>query len=348
MTVLPPPQVVLEAFGLRPTGLAAAGGTAGRTWRVDGPAGRIFLRRRGPRTSHPARIAFDHGLRRHLVAHGFPTAAPLPARDGSSAVQHDDGVYEAYPWVPGQSLQPAVAAAARVPAAEALARFHELAAGYDGVCETMVPQFGHYPRPIPAAARFDWPIAFVAALEHLQPLAQNNAERAALVRARSWVAWLYGQYSASRWGRLPKGVIHGDYNACNLLFDEVGQVAGVFDFDWAWRESRVRDVGEGLFFFGAARDEATDGSDIWSLTACPRFDEAGMLEFLRAYHRIAPLTAEELQAVPLAMLGRWVACRTEGAMKVPEAARVSFATRDFELPFRWHEARAGALLNALG
>ncbi len=200
-------------------------------------------------------------------------------------MQHDDGVYEAYPWVPGQSLQPAVAAAARVPAAEALARFHELAAGYDGVCETMVPQFGHYPRPIPAAARFDWPIAFVAALEHLQPLAQNNAERAALVRARSWVAWLYGQYSASRWGRLPKGVIHGDYNACNLLFDEVGQVAGVFDFDWAWRESRVRDVGEGLFFFGAARDEATDGSDIWSLTACPRFDEAGLLEFLRAYHR---------------------------------------------------------------
>lgn len=347
MTQPAPPRPVLAAYGLQPLAISSAGGTAGRTWRVDTAAGPRFLRRRGPRTSSPHRIAFDHGLRDHLIAHDFPTAAPLPTTLGERCVRLDDGVYEAYPWVDGCSLRPEFAAEARVPAAEALARFHTIAANYNGVCERTVPQFGHYPRPVPESDRFDCPTAFFGAVGQLQEWVADDAERSAMVRARQWVAWLYSVYSGKTWRRLPIGIIHGDYNAANLLFDPDGQVAGVFDFDWAWRDTRVRDVGEGLFFFGATREAATDGGSIWSLTVCPRFDEDGMLSFLRAYDRLAPLTAEELQAVLLAMLGRWVACRLEGAMKVPEADRVRFATWEFDRPFRWYQQRAEALLAAL-
>ncbi|NUQ00781.1 MAG: phosphotransferase, partial [Armatimonadetes bacterium] len=314
--------------------------------RVEAGGQSWFVRRRGPRTSTPERVAFDHGLRRHLADHGFPTAAPLTAVTGDAVVRLEDGLYEAYPWVSGQGLTPGIAAAARGPAAAALARFHTLAATYRGECEPLVPQFGHYPSPIRPRPRFDDPGAFLEALAQIAERYTTPANRDALRRARDWVVWWDETYSAL-YQRLPRGVIHGDYNGCNLLFHPDGQVAGVFDYDWAWRETRVRDIGEGLFFFGAQRETVLDGGSIWSLTSCPRLEGAGMAEFLGTYHRAAPLSADELRAVPLAMLGRWIACRTEGAMKVPEERRAEFALADFERPFTWYQRAASALQEAV-
>ena len=347
MTLATPPQPILVAYGLQPSSVASAGGTAGRTWRVETTDGCFFVRMRGARTSSPQRIEFDHGLRDHLLAHSFPTAAPLANRDGCRVTWHEGGAYEVYCWVDGQGLQPRFASGARIEVAQTLARFHTIAAQYQGECEATVPQFGHYPAPVVQLPRFDAPQAFAEALSQLHRYAVKDEHRAALIRASEWVAWLFEQYHDSVWSALPRAVIHGDYNAANLLFSDDSRVVGVFDFDWAWRDVRVRDIGEGLFFFGAVRDEATDGGSIWSLTACPRFEDHGMIEFLRAYHMAAPLTAEELQAVPLAMLGRWVACRTEGAMKVPDEQKVTFALADFERPFRWYEDHAAALVDAV-
>jgi Ser/Thr protein kinase RdoA (MazF antagonist) len=132
-------------------------------------------------------------------------------------------------------------------------------------------------------------------------------------------------------------VIHGDFNHCNALYSHDGAIIGLFDFDWAWRDARVRDVGDALFFFGACRSDPPDAGDIWSLTACPRLDTNSMLCFLHRYDSLAPLAVEEWAAVPLAMLGRWVAIRLEGVMKVPESRRAEFVLAGFERPFAWFD-----------
>ena len=55
--------------------LQSAGGTAGKTWKVETETGAFFLRLRGVRTSSEARLAFDHGLRDHLVAQSMADSA---------------------------------------------------------------------------------------------------------------------------------------------------------------------------------------------------------------------------------------------------------------------------------
>ncbi|MBI2301133.1 MAG: phosphotransferase [Armatimonadetes bacterium] len=339
-------RAVLQAYGLTPERWGPAGGTAGRTWRVDTAAGSWFVRRRGPRTSTDERVEFDQGLRRHLRVRGFPAYPAVDGPDGRPWLRVGDGVFEVYAWVAGRGLEPELAERARVPAAVTLALFHRLAADYDVPCEPLVPQFGHYPEPIQPRDRFDQPGAFLEAALQLVRAHATPANRPAFKRACERLVWFQDAYYELQKG-LPRDVIHGDYNGCNLLFRDDGEVTGVFDWDWAWRDTRVRDVGEGILFFGARRDAAPDGGSIWSLTQCPRFDTEPMRMFLAAYHRAAPLSADELRAVPLAMLGRWIACRTEGAMKVPTERRAEFLLAGFETPFEWYNREAERLLIGL-
>ncbi|MCC7493363.1 MAG: phosphotransferase [Fimbriimonadaceae bacterium] len=340
-------QQLLAAWGRRADEAIGAGGTAGRTWQVVSGGQRFFLRRRGPRTAGPARIAFDHGLRDHLVAHGFPTVAPLPTITGDRAVATAEGVYELYPWVTGEPYSAALAELARPQVARCLATFHRLAAAFRGACEPLVPQWTHYADPIAPRRRFDDPAGLAAAVEQVAARWARPGDGARLTALRRWLAWWTAAWSDAAHDALPAGVIHGDFNGANLLLQPDGRVAGVFDFDWAWRAPRVRDVGEALLFFGARRD-ALSGGDIWSLTACPRFEPAPLQQWLAAYHAVAPLTPAELAAVPLALCGRWLACRTEGVMKVPEPQRVRFLTLALDVPLRWCDTAAASLLQAVG
>ncbi len=327
---------ILAEYGFEPEEIRPGGGTAGGSWRVRGAGGDYFLRRRGPRTSTPERIRFDHGLRRHLAEKGLPVFPPLEARGGRSWVPGEDGVYEVYPWIQGTPLDPARREREGRNAALALARLHRASLDYSGRCEPILPQFGHYPVEIPARERFDHPEALLAAVEFVAEAYGVLSRRQELAHARDRVRRLRDEY-LEICERLPVGVIHGDYNACNLLFSGEGEVAGIFDFDWAWRDSRVRDVATGLFFFGGRRDGRIDGGDIWSLTACPHLELESLAAVAAAYHGEYPLSGDEIEALPVAMLGAWVAWRTEGVMKAPEEDRARFLLASFDVPFRWVE-----------
>ncbi len=318
-------QRVFFAFGIAPLRVTPAGGTAGRTWRVETDNKRWFLRCRGARTSSPARIAFDHAVRCHLADRGYPTVAP------AAHVAMDGKAYELYPWVDGHGYSRAVAEPARVSAAGALARFHDLTRDLDAACESHVPQFTHFDPPVEPRPRFDDPGALLDVIGRF-------GHRA----ARDRVEWFAKTYDPL-YARLPHGVIHGDYNSANLLFDDAGEVAGVFDFDWAWRDTRVRDIGDGMLFFGATRDSELDGGDIWSLTACPTLETEAMRRFVDAYEQVSPLSEDERRAVPLAMLGRWIAIRLEGIVKVPDERKVEFMLMDFDRPFEWYERVGGKI-----
>lgn len=333
---------VLNAYGLAPESIAPGGGTAGSTWRVETKDGTYFVRRRGVRTSAPERIAFDHGLRRHLAEQNFPTVAPLATRDGKTWFATETGVFEVYPFVEGEAFSPTLLPRTRRSTAATLARLHALAATYEGVCEKRVPQYTTYPVTIAPRRRFDDPEAQLEAIDFLIEAYGVSADRDALARARERAAWAGEAYAAWYEG-LPRGVVHADYNCFNLLFSPSGEVAGVFDFDWAWREVRLLDIAQGMFFFGTHREGDFDPGSIWSLTRCPRFDGETMREFVLAYDAEAPLAESEWHALPVAMLARWVSWRIEGAMKIPEARRVEFFLYGFFKPFDWYDRTRGAL-----
>ena len=334
---------VMAACGLGVDCASRAGGTAGRTWRVRRGRSDYFVRRRGVRTATPRRIAYDHGLRRHLADGGFCATPPLAGRDGRTWIEIDSHVYDVYPWVDGEGISARTVELARTPAATALARLHETARSYEAPCEPLVPQFGHFDAGFRPSARFDDPAAVLEVIAHVTETYSHNANRDALRRAADRAAWLAEAYGPALYGALPRYVIHGDYNCHNLLFTPAGQVAGVFDFDWAWRDVRVHDIADAVFFFGARRDWSAGPADIWRLTACPRFDLAPMRHVVSAYQAISPLTAVEREALPLAMLARWVSIRCEGVMKVPPPRRAEFLLTAFERPFEWFDTEGQQL-----
>lgn len=314
--------------------LVPAGGTAGRTWKVITTRGEYFLRRRGARTSGEVRLAFDHGLRAHLVALGIPTVAALQTTTGQIWLRRPEGVYELYPFVTGRPFDPHQHGEL-VSAAQALARFHQAAAQYRpaGPPES-IAQYTALGFSSAVSGRMDDPQLQRENLLAVRKLATNPAEEALVDRFLARVAEQDRTYAGAAYAPLEGWVMHGDYTPANLLFSAKGQVVGIFDLDWAVPGVRCRDVADGLYFF-ATLPRRIDAGDIWSLTDAAQFDPDRCALFLRAYQEIAPLAAAELDALPRAFAGRWISMRLEGMAKVAPDQRFRFFSRQAEEPLRW-------------
>ena len=335
--LVPDPDAALSAYEIGDiTGVAPAGGTAGRTWKVSAASGEYFLRLRGARTSSSARLRYDHGLRDHLIRAGVGTAASVASRDGQRWLRLTDGVYELYPFVVGRQFDPTsevdVTAAGR-----ALARYHQAAATFEApsAAAERVAQYTRLGFSDATSDRMDDPQLQLATLTCLMAIATTPAQRVLVEASMARVTQLCDEYAGAAYDRLTGWVIHGDYTPANLLFDTqtAGDVA-IFDLDWALPGARSRDVGDGLYFFGCCPRQV-DAADIWSLTAAGQLDEDRCSLFLRAYAEAAPLSAEELDEIPHAFAGRWFSIRLEGMAKVEAAERFDFYSRDVLAPVQW-------------
>jgi Ser/Thr protein kinase RdoA (MazF antagonist) len=359
-----------------------AGGTAGKCWRVSSASGRYFLRCRGLRTSSREAVEFDHGFRRHLLAHGVPTAAPLATRSGTTPALAPGGraswvlmqgrAFELYPFVEGRPF--GGSRAELIETARALARFHQAAADYParGTYNPIPMQFAIAAPEVGGSERMDDPELMAAAFERLA--VHEPALGYALQQARR----LCRTYSASVYGALPRWLIHGDYHPGNLLYSDSGRMAGIFDLDWACDHTRSRDLADGVYFFAGRRDTRAfpqgnarlgfDGSRIESMTEAVELDIVKAALFLRAYAeearlepeearlepeeaRLEPeearLEPEEARAIPLALRARWLAARLEGSAKMPPERRVWFITRDLERPLEWLDAHGDELVRSV-
>jgi len=330
------PNSVLALYDIGEVrGMSAAGGTAGKTWKVASLSGDYFLRLRGVRTSSEARLRFDHGLRDHLVGNGVPTAAALTTKAGDRWVRRAEGVYELYPFVVGRSFDPEseeeIAAAAR-----GLAEYHRVAAEYRPFSAETEPiaQYTTLGFSAAVSARMDDPDLQRLNLESVRGLAATDVERQLVDRCIGRVKGMQRTYAGAAYEQLSGWVIHGDYTPANLLFSESGQVVGIFDLDWALPGARCRDLGDGLYFF-ATRPREIDAGDIWSLTEAAEFDEDRCRVFLEAYQSVLPLERREFEAIPLGFAGRWISIRLEGMAKVDSGERFRFFGRGVEAPLRW-------------
>lgn len=330
------PHAALNAYDIGTIKqLAPAGGTAGRTWKVDTSTGAYLLRLRGVRTSGPDRLQFDHGLRRHLLDHDVPTAATVPTTDGDLWQHLEAGVYELYPFVEGRAFEPQNLAEVAA-AGAALCRYHNAAATYR-------PPFSHR-EPIgqytalgfsdTVSDRMDDPHLQAGNIETTRTLATTAEQRQVVDRCLARVQSMCTTYAGPAYDNLAGWVIHGDYTPANLLFSPAGEVVGIFDLDWALPGARCRDVADGLYFF-ATQPRQIDAASIWSLTDAAQFDPERCTTFLQAYQSVAPLTPAELDAIPLAFAGRWLSIRLEGMAKVAPEDRFRFFSRDVETPLVW-------------
>ena len=322
------------------------GGTAGRTWRVATAAGTWLLRMRGIRTSTDAIVTFDHALRRYLVERAVPTAVPVPTRHGGTFIRHDGRTFEVYPFVEGTTLEAADSAAlAQITAA--LALFHRVAAGFPAA-RTLPPVSQYSTVGVPAESdRMEDPELLVEVYRRLAAEPGAVQFSSAISLCERWLQRLRTEFGRETYGGLPHTVTHGDYTLANLLFAADGRVNGIFDLDWARWAPRVRDLADGMLSIAGARRSPLRPGDIWSLAEATALQVERCVLWLRTYHQVAPLTAAEVSAVPLAAAARWLSIRVEGTAKVPAADRLRFAFGNVTVPLLWFEENWPAVVRGL-
>ena len=335
---------VLTAYDVGdPLRVEAHGGTAAGTWKVLTSRGAWLVRTRGVRTSSDQAIAFDHGLRAHLVEHGVPTTAPLAACDGCTYVRRRGRVYEVYPFIEGEPFD-AQSEAALAGAARALARFHDAASSYP-LARSLPPLAQYSTLGIEDSSdRMEDPVLLDRIYAGLtaDPACAAFAEQAEV--CRGWLSRLLTTFGRAVYDALPHALTHGDYTQGNLLFDDQGVVVGVFDLDWARWAPRVRDLADGLYFISGVRRSPLQAGDIWSLTDLAELDVGRCARWISAYAEASALTDGELGAVPLAFACRWLSVRVEGMAKVAELDRLRFCFRGIEEPLEWIEENWGEVL----
>jgi len=336
----------LQAYDLGTVrGAVHHAGTAARTWRVSTDSGTYLLRTRGSRTSADELIACDHALRRHLLAAGIPSAAPVATRDGRSYVRLGGKALEVYPIVPGATIAAAgpaeIAAAARL-----LAAFH--AATVDFLpARALLPVAQYRTLGIEeTSSRMEDPALLARVYRRLAAAPDHQAFAPALDTARRWLERLRANLDDRRYASLPHTVTHGDFTLANLLFAD-GRVSGVFDFDWSRWAPRIRDLADGLFFISGERRTPLVAADIWSLTEAVELSlpRAGL--WLRSYGAATRLDDDELDCLPLALAARWLSVRVEGMAKVPEAQRLRFALASLREPLDWLDLHWAGIRSAV-
>jgi homoserine kinase type II len=174
-------------------------------------------------------------------------------------------------------------------AARALAQYHELVDGFTASVPT--PE-----APLVGEALADRLASVIARLDERPALPAGEVgasldyalERADAVAAR--LAELYRD--------LPVTTIHAGCRRGSTLFDEEDRLAVVLDFDSAHREARALDVAV------AVHDFAKLYGDPQSVDYKVHLDPAVAGHFVGAYHAEAPLSAAEVEAIPLLLLAK--------------------------------------------
>lgn len=313
-------EAVLARYDVgRIVGLAPGGGTANASLRVRTERGEWFLKRRNPKYADPAFVAFDHRLMEHLAPFGVGTPLAVVGRDGARWTTDGASVYELYPFHAGEPFDPD-STAQIAGAGRALAAYH-------AATRAFVPPPGKaWPRyQDPARIREGWD-AMAGELATLLPPDD-------LRYLGGQIAALETGYPDSRYGALPRLVVHGDYHPGNVLTDG-DRVCGIYDLDWATVQPRVLDLADGVFLFAGRRASPIDASDIVSLTQTWTPDLPRWRAFVDAYLETETVADAEWEALIPTVRARWLFCRIGGRVKLPAERQAAFVADGLVGPLR--------------
>jgi homoserine kinase type II len=306
------------------------GGGIDQSYLVICDRGRLFLKRRAPGYSAEM-VGCDHALIRFLVRHDFPTPAVVPSQSGSSWVEWEGRVYEAFTYVEGAGFQlgnhQQLTSLGR-----SMALYHGLVAQYQAP-RLKLPPWGS----TSVAAYLDLSSYIEPRLGVLLSRRQLSELEAEFVKGAT-------QRLKSQSEKLTQGpdvislIVHGALEPGNVLFDQAGNVIAWVDWADSARFVRVYDVAHALLKFAGRRPDAVLPGQVGHELSWPSVESLA-----RAYRREIKLTSGERAALPWLML----ACRIVDALWVSDAVPVDYR-RELRLAAQLHDwlvSNASALLD---
>jgi Ser/Thr protein kinase RdoA (MazF antagonist) len=260
--------------------------------------GRYLLKRVPWYCDDVSYLGFQYDFSDYLRGVGFPAAKVETTRDRLSWFEFQKSRFVLFEYVPGCRYRESVTQSRS--AAETLARLHraafvsrsapredlfERAASFIDMVKDSITPLVRGERD----ARFQEAIIFLDT-EMFQPL------RDRLERARN-------SCSESGWERLGRVGVHGDYSPSNLIFDQLGMVNAVVDFDNCDIDSPLHDLAEAILCFGVLnfKPDTTVFEDLHTASIGPL-----AFEFVRTYEQIAPLADCERECLPHIMVATLV------------------------------------------
>lgn len=329
----------LEAYGIRPDEPIAAltGGTANRNYIIRSNGQVRILRRRSAKYSGDDWIDYEEQYLLHLGAKGIPVPVPLPTAQGSRRCMAGTGTYQLFPYMAGETYDPydpeQLAAAGAF-----LGTVHRAAEDFRTDCVKSLP-------------RYDDPAVISETLNKVlhERRDMSHPERRTLESMLACAERVRERVSDEVYRSLPHTVIHGDYHPANVAYRN-GRICALYDFDWISLQPRVRDIADLIVYFAALRPEPLDGGSIYSLIQGCTFDMDRAAAALQAYVRSfgAPLTAEEIAALPDFMAARLLHSRVQALAKVPPERAIEVLVGAIEPALIWIEQHRNELAERIG
>ena len=266
-------------------------GAMSTTVKLNTPQGALFLKCYKsdailPTNNSVQRIAFTHAVQCFLSQNRLPVPRLLINNAGKTYTQSGDQIYAVSEFIEGNSYDSTNPTEALHYAGEMLGRFHQQLRGFASshvatrkgqspiVCEWQSMESEVFAQLRERLAG----IRVAVADSENPPVSHDTIEL--------WLAELetleneLGEAGNSQW------VIHGDYRAQNLKFDNRNRIRAILDLDTARPADRLFDLGYALVFFPAVYQDTPLTSNQQAV-------------FLSAYEKIAPLSATERKLLPL-------------------------------------------------
>jgi homoserine kinase type II len=300
-------------------------GFVNETWIVSTTRGCYFLRRRHPTLRNQNIICAQHALIEYFRQAGFPAPEILPAASGKTLLVIADECYEIESCIEG------------VPYDHANPAHFQEAALTLGLYHKQVESFA--PRALRGLGDLYSPALLGANLTDLVEgweLSQDAELAHVVQRLEDHTADLASRFANH--GALPHLVIHGDYYAGNLLFENApsatgARIVGVVDYDKARYQPRVVEVAEALIYFASPQS----GRGCLRHLVYPGFlDWASFARFLRHYTHAVTLLDSEIYALPDYIRNIWLQVSLQRLLEkgprpteAPEALREVLALGDW-------------------
>jgi homoserine kinase type II len=217
-----------------------ARGYVNENWIIDTTRGRFFLKHRYPGLQNPRLIRSQHALIEHLRQSEFPAPKILATQSGDTLLMLDGRFYEIQTYIEGGPYQlnrPKHFQAA----AAMLGRYH---LSVDGFSNQAFSEQGKLYCPQVVNENLtnlikEWKTRCDPQVKKMFRHLQSNALE---LRERF-----------ARHPHLPEIVIHCDYHAGNLIFQN-DRIVGVVDYDKSSWQPRVAELAEALIFFSSTAE----------------------------------------------------------------------------------------------
>jgi homoserine kinase type II len=321
-------QELVNEYGLGSVRSArkAEGGEVNETWIVRTTTGTVVVR--GVANSRSLKdIHFEHSFIKALGRGGFPYRLPQPLRTRAGrAVLMKNGVYVwLYDYIEGSNSR-ASREALVAQMAHAMALAHVAARRF---CLRRV-------NGTPNALEHPWLLQTLRRWQLKLLNEANEPHRFFRTHVQECIGILE-QLRCTRYGSLPRLPVHGDMCRANLVFSGE-RLSGIIDFGHSCWDTAVRDITIAL------RYECTNSRDMF------RLDLPAARRFVKIYHKINPLTREEIELIPAIAIADSADMFWWRIFQIANKRAEAPSIRQLERPFnalRWYHRHQREIAGAL-